>query len=266
MALPYSDTTNLTGLIQLCETYSGLGNAAISGNSTLLKQFTRLLNNAFQKYVTTVLESQDDWDFDDSSITGTYPVATRSLVAAQRDYKFTSALWSLIGVEGGAAGSNAAITPLKIKRVDVTYDGTNWFKAEPFDVNETGLGLGNDTNTDARYVKTRPYYDIADNALWMYPMAVAADVTAGAKIQITFFREPTEFASTDTTKTAPIETAFAPMLPLDACVDYSIVNIPSITNALMARYADLEARLRRFQSTKNEDTVYTIKSAFTNYY
>lgn len=265
MAIQYSDSTNKSGLIQLCEVFTSLGDGNISGNATLLKQFTRLINNAFQKYITTVLESQDAWQFDDSSITGTYPVATRAMVAGQRDYKFSSALWSLIGVEGGSAASNAAITPLKIKRVDFTYDGSNWYKAEPFDTSETGLGLGNDTNTDARFVRTQPSYDLTNNGLMAYPAALTADVSAGAKIRVEFEREPTEFISSDTTKTAPIETAFAPMLALDACIDYSLMNIPSATGTLMARYSDLEARMRRFQSTKNEDRVYQLRNAYVNY-
>jgi len=117
MALPFSDTTNKNGLIQRCETYTGLGDGGISGNAVLLKQFTALLNSATYKAITMIFDSQDDWDFDDNSITTTYPIVTRALVAGQRDYKFTSVQWSLLGVEGGAASSSTAITPLKIKRV-----------------------------------------------------------------------------------------------------------------------------------------------------
>jgi hypothetical protein len=343
MSIPYSDTTNKNGLIQLCEIYTGLGDGNISGNATLLKQFTRLINNAFQKHVTTILESEDDWDFDDSSLLSNYPIATRPMVAAQRDYKFTTGLWSLLYPEGttgntvtitiaspgvftannhglrvndaiqltttgalptglaasttyyvisAGLGANAfevsatqggsaintsgtqsgthsftqsIITALKIKRVDFTYDGTNWNKANPLDPSTIRVGIGNDTNLDNNFIKTNPYYDIESNALWVYPMAVSSDVTSGAKMRIQFWREPTEFLSGDTTKVVPIESAFVPLIGLDACVDYALMNIPSAVTVLQARYADLEARMRRFQSTKNEDDGYQLKQSYVNY-
>src|SRR4051812_2702239 len=81
---------------------------------------TRLIstNRWLHKIWTMILASQDEWQIDDINTTATYPTATRALIAAQRDYAFTVALWSLIGKEGGSAGANAAIAPLKIRRID----------------------------------------------------------------------------------------------------------------------------------------------------
>src|SRR6266568_3426105 len=95
------------------------------------------INNYKDRVVTAILQSMDDWDFDDYSITTTYPVATRNIVANQPDYKFSSAAWALLGPEGTSSAGNAAIRPLKIKRVEVSYDGgTTWYKAEPLDINQ----------------------------------------------------------------------------------------------------------------------------------
>lgn len=261
MAIQFSDTTNKSGLIQLCEMYTGLGDGGISGSATLLKQFTRLINNGVQKAIAAIVESQDDWQWDDANVTSTYPVAKRTLAVGQRDYKFTSALWSLIGVEGGSAGSNAAITPLKIRRVDVTYDGTNWIRALPIDTEEMPLGLGNDTNTDGRYSTGAPRYDARSSALWIYP----APVTTGASVQLEFTREFAEFVSTDTTKTLPIDTAFAPMAALDAAADFCAANAPSLLQAIQMRYADLEARLRRHYGRKDEDRTLQLQGNYVNY-
>src|ERR1035438_3199513 len=100
--LVFNDTTGKTGLIQLCETYTGLGDGAISGSALLLLQFTTYINTAIQKVVSAILESQDDWEWDDltdSDSNGTYPIAMRALVSAQRDYSFVVGSWTLKGVE-----------------------------------------------------------------------------------------------------------------------------------------------------------------------
>ena len=115
----YSDTTNKTGLIQRCEFLTTLGDTAISGNATLLKQFTASINTYWNKILTVILKTNDEWDYDDLNKTD-FPILTTSTVASQQDY----------AMPAGA---------LKIKRLEISYDGTNWYKAEPFDVTESGV-------------------------------------------------------------------------------------------------------------------------------
>lgn len=255
MSIPFNDTSNKSGLIQLCEQYTGLGDGNISGNATLLKQFTRGINNAYQKIVTIIFESQDDWEWDDIGTTdGTtasrsdYPVATVSLVAGQRDYTFPLSL-----------------KLMKIQRVDVSYNGSTFYRCTPWDSQETSLGLGNDSDVDARYTQTNPVYDVRANSVWLYPRGDTTSVTAGGVLRIEFLREPVEFASTNTANTPGIDTAFQPMLALDASIDYCMVNSPSLIGVLSSRYSDMESRLRKYYSRKNEDTVYQVKSQYINY-
>ena len=133
MAIPFSiKPSDPIGMIQLAENYTGLGATGISANATLLLQFTRHINNAYQKLVTTIFEAQDDWDWDDTGTTdgssptqSTYPIATTSLVAGQRDYTFPISL-----------------NMMKDLRVDISYDGTNYYRAQPIDSREINIGLG----------------------------------------------------------------------------------------------------------------------------
>jgi len=252
LSLPFNDTTNGTGLIQLAENYTGLGAGGISGSTALLKQFARYINNAYQKLVTTIFESQDDWQWDDTGTTdgssptvSTYPVATASLVANQRDYTFPLSL-----------------AMLKELRVDISYDGTNYFRAMPIDSQETNDGLGNDTVTDARYSQTAPRYDVRANSFWIYPRATQSVGT----LRVEYLREPVEFAYGDTANTPGIDTAFQPMLPLDAAVAYCSNHAPSRVPNLAAMYADMEQRLRRYYSRKNEDTAYRFGKQYINYW
>lgn len=251
MSLPFSDVTGGTGLIQLAENYTGLGTGGISGNATLLKQFTRYINNAYQKLVTTIFEAQDDWQWDDTGTSdgtsptqATYPIATTPLVANQRDYTFPLSL-----------------TMLKELRVDISYDGTNYYRAIPTDSQETNYGLGNDSVTDGRFVQTAPKYDVRANSFWIYPRATQSTGT----LRIEYLREPVEFASTATANTPGIDTAFQPMIPLDASIDYCMNHAPSRVEGLSMRYGDMEARLRRYYSRKDEDVVYQFGKQYINY-
>ncbi len=150
--MQFSDTTNKLGLIQDCEQWCGFPDAGITGDTTTFAQFTRNINAWYHKIVTMILESQDEWDFDDTAH-GDYPVLTTPLVADQRDYSIPT-----------------TEKVLKIKRVDICYDGTGntCYKAEPIDSGQMGLGLGNDTDVDARFSRTEPATDLVTNTIWIY--------------------------------------------------------------------------------------------------
>ena len=93
------------------------------------------INLWYQKIVSMIFESQDDSDFDDQRNTN-YPVVTTPMVAGQRDYSIP-----------------VSEEVLKIKRVDITYDGTHYFRATPFDNGVPAWGFGNPTDEDANMIK-----------------------------------------------------------------------------------------------------------------
>ena len=263
--MQFSDTSTKLGLIQDAEFWTGLGDASISGNSTLLAHFVRLINHHYHKVIKMILQSQDEWEFDDQNITTTYPVATRPLVAGRRDYLFGTALWTLVVTEGNSAPSAAAIKPLRIKRVDITFDGTNYYKAEPIDAGEVGLGIGNDTTVDGRFSKTKPYYDLRFNALWIYPTASAADVTAGGKIRIEFYREPTEFTASSTTTEPGFDESYHRLLSIGASMDWAMAKGLANKNDLVGKYRELVGQMMQDYGSKTEDRHYMFQPAYIDY-
>lgn len=236
-------------------------------NEYSLADRTRNINTWYYKVVTMALNSLDEWDFDDPNFSNDHPIVTRPLVANRRDYAFSTALWSLIATEGGAAGSDAAIKPLKIKRVDICYDGTGnvCYKAEPFDSSEMGLGLGNDTETDGRFSKSKPYYDLDGNAINVYPRASDANVTNSGVLRVEFVREIDEFTTSDTTQEPGIDEPFHRMLSIGASLDYVIKHGLPNKNELAALLADYEERLKKYYGSKSTDRNYILKPAFTDY-
>lgn len=260
--MQFSDTTNDTGIIQDITFLTG-----VDLNAYSLKDRTRNINQWYQKIITMILSSQDEWDFDDTANLTGYPTATRPLVASQRDYLFSTALWNLLGREGAAAGSNAAISPLMIKRVDICYDGVGntCYKAEMFDSGEYGKGLGNSTNEDSDFNKASPFVDVRDGGIWLYPMASASNVANSGVLRVEFVRNVDIFTTADTTQEPAIDPNFHRMLSLGASFDYAVAKGRENGSALQVQLIDFENRLRNYYGKKVKDRQIIMKQAFVDY-
>lgn len=167
----------LTEILQDIERRLDYKSGTITGNSTLKTSFINQVNDKKYEIETLILNSQDEFDYDDTNHTD-FPIVTTPLTT-DRDYRFT-----------------VSERVLKIKRLDVTYDGTNWYKAQPIDSNEIDIiGLGNDDKVDDYFDKTKPRYDVKYGSWFLYPRASADDVSAGATAQIEWTREGVLFAT-----------------------------------------------------------------------
>ena len=214
------------------------------------------INIWYQKAVSMIFESQDDSNFDDQRNTN-YPIVTTPMVAAQRDYSMP-----------------VSESVLKIKRVDITYDGTNWYRATPFDQGVPGWGFGNTANEDSNFIKTAPSYSFQYNSLFVYPLAVAADVTAGASIRVLWERGVVPFSKTadysggamSTSTTVPgFDFPFHPILAYGAAYEYANANnLPQLAN-IKQDLADWEARLRTAYGKKDLDTQMALVPSYTAY-
>lgn len=245
--LAFNDVTGGQGLIQDCEDNLNFLPTQISGNSALLKQFTRHINVWYHKTITMILASQDSWDFDDSNNTD-YPIGTIPLTTA-RDITFP-------------LSSNI----LKIKRIDITYDGTNWNRAVLNDSGVSSLGYGNDALLDSNFSINNPRYDLVGaNGIFVYPAATTAQVSAGAAIRIEFYRDIVEFTIADTTKTPGFDTPWHKMISLGACITYAkSKNLPSLAD-FENEYADYEQRLKQYYGQKDTDNEFIVKPLFQNF-
>lgn len=212
------------------------------------------INIWYQKAVTMIFESQDDTDFDDMRNI-TYPIVTTSLVAGQRDYSIP-----------------VSEQVLKIKRVDVTYDGTNYFRATPFDSGVPQFGFGNATNEDANFIKQAPQYDVQYNSIFLYPLAIASDVSAGAKMQVEWERNITVFTSADyttdpndSTVVLGFDAPFHPLVAYGAAYEFANANnLPQLQN-IKNDLQDWEARMRQAYSKKDLDTLLALRPAYDSY-
>lgn len=190
-----------------------------------------------EKIESMILESADEEDFDDSRATD-YPIVTTALTT-NRDYTIP-----------------VANKVLKIKRVDVTYDGSHWFKAEPFDDGTFPYGFGSDTEIDSNFIKEAPKYDIKYNSIFLYPLAASTDVSAGGKIRIEWNRLVTPFVLanlSDTTVIPGFDDPFHPMLSWGMAYEKASSELLPQLEGITKNLADWETRLREHYSRRNLD-------------
>lgn len=218
-----------------------------------------------------IWESQDDQNFDDRRQTN-YPTATRLLVAGQRDYAFATTSWTLLGKEGAAGTASQALLPLKIKRVDVTYDGSTWFRATPFDDGVPAWGLGNTTREDANFIQAAPAYSVGYNSINIWPLATAANVSSGAMIRVEQERNVIVFTTadyttdpSDSTVVLGFDAPFHPIVAYGAGYEFANANnLPQLAN-IKQDLQDWEVRLRQAYGRKDLDTIMALLPGYDNY-
>lgn len=240
--MQFSNTTTKAGILQRIEDYTQLGDGVITGDTTLRKKMTANVNETLYELTTDIMLLQDSFDWDDASLTD-FPIATTPLVAGQRDYAFSG------------------IDFLKLKRVDITYDGTNWVRATPFDsasyFDKPGFGSN---AVDVNFLKTAPMYDPKGSGFWLYPLATASDVSAGAKARIEYSRAFDEFTDDDTTKEPPIDRNFRDLIAIGASLKWP--GIPDKQyQKLINLYAEGRQRMVLHYSKRNEDSFLVFGSA-----
>lgn len=228
--MTFSDTTNKSGLIQECEFWTNLGDAGISGDSTLLKQFTQRINQAFDRLMPILLNFNGYLKWDDTNNTD-LPVGTFNIVSGQGDYTIAE------------DDNSLDILNITAVRIYPSTTNTRYMDVEIID-NDHPLATAamspasTDTGTPICVLKR-------GNTLHFFPVPNYSATSGG---QIFFEREQSYFASTDTTKEPGFAKPFHGLLALYAAYDWLLVNKPAnaeVITRLEAQIAKREAQFRR---------------------
>jgi len=200
-------------------------------------QLDASVNAYYDSFVSEVLKSMDDWDFQGE-------IATSSLVANQQEMVFPSDI-------------------LKIKRVEVTYDGTNWYTATKFDISERSSA--NDTTSIARdFDVSKPYVELHDNSVFLYPIPTVS-VTGGIKI---WYEKLPTFLSAVTdepTFSRPFHVGLAYGAAKDFLEQYpSKENSPRLVSATNNVTVVL-GRMKEFYQKKDQDRDYVVSASYVEW-
>jgi len=192
--MQFSDTTNKDGIIQQLEFRINLGDTGISGDATLLKQFTGQINDAYMKATNIIVSADGIWEWDDTNMSD-LPGSTTDLNADQSDYQILK------------DAPTSTQDWLEIKGVNVKDESGSWYKLKyrsrkmfgsPRAERETVTG----TPTTFFVEGTQIFLDAMPNY----------DSSGG--LEVLFNRVPLEFSSTDTTKRPGFNTLFHEYLVL----------------------------------------------------
>jgi hypothetical protein len=227
MLIPFNESTNKTGIIQECERKlfsSDYGR--ISGNATLLAEFTNRINQALDDIAIKMFQVDNTWSFDDSEHSD-FPEATTDLVASQSDYALAS-------------------THMIIDRVEVKDTAGNWRKITPLAEQSLNIPVSDFMDEPADPI----YYTLKSNSIILYP---APNYAQDDSLKV-FFQRPMEyFASSDTTKTAGFPSLFQKLIPLYASYYYATDNLLESSVLIENQIAKKEKDLKLFMRGRQKD-------------
>lgn len=189
------------------------------------------LNDYYHLFVGEILQSMDDWDFQ-----GDY--ATADLVASQQEYVLP-------------------LDILKIKSVEISYDGTNWYKGIPIDKAEI-ITATDATNNSRNFNVQSPMFDLMDGSVFLYPIP-SANSTAGLKIW--FEKDVTDL--TDVADEPVFVEAYHKGLCYGAAKDYFEKYLEVDGNAGKRDRMDLNlketiASMKEFYATRDQERSYIV--------
>lgn len=198
--MQFSDTTTRQGLIQSCEDYCGFAPAGISGDSTKLQTFTRLINEGYKKVASIIFKCDGRWQWDDTNQTDD-STSDGNLSTGVSKYDILLA--------------SPAVNQdwLEVERVEILDSDDNSKKLRP--INRTDIGCSLDEFMDV--ASTPEYFDWTGSQIRFFP-APDYDKTDGFTIY--FKRAPLLFATTDTTKRPGINSLYHNYLALYASMMY----------------------------------------------
>lgn len=240
--LQFSDTTNYNGIVQ--QTRFKLGMAQTDTTSYDIKEIAVNANNALDRAVSIILESDGRWQWDDTNWTDA-PIGRLNLVSGQQDYPVFTSI------------PDSGEDYLRITRVEMLDAAGNKVLIHPIDQNGVkGTALDNTFGSG-----TPCWYDKLGTSLYLYPIPNYSS-TLGLKIY--FQRAPSYFVSTDTTKKPGIASIFHEYIPLRAAYSYASNRGLSAAVTLLNDVMRMEQEMRSFYTKRNKDEKFVLKRGRTS--
>lgn len=198
-----------------------------NASSFPIAQLTVEANNAYERVVSLILQSDGRWQWDDNNYTD-LPIATTGLVTDQQDYSLS-------------------VTHLEITRVELLDQTGNWQLLKPIDQVE----LFNSSLTDfMKSAGTPTYYDKLANSILLYPKP---NYTQAASLKVYFKRPPSLFVVSDTTKVPGFNSLYHDLIPLWAAFNYATANGLSNASLLMNQITQKEDALKEDYALRAKD-------------
>lgn len=230
-SLQFSNTTEKNGIIQLVEFNCALGDGAISGNATLLKQITAQVNLAMSEIWHIMWSNQSGWAYDDANQTD-LPQATATLVNGTSKYAIPS-------------------DALSINRIEILDVQGDYYKLTPLTERQITEGIDEFFQTDGM----PQYYRLVGRTVELFPAPATGQVTMSAGLKVYFDRTGVAFESTDTTETPGFSAEYHDLVPIKASIKWLQVHKPDSPTLILLQNNELkrESQLKEFEVGKFKD-------------
>lgn len=234
--LVFSDTSNNQGIIQEIERITKIGSGGITGDSTLLKDFTRLVNIWNGRITMDIMLSDGKWQYDDFNI-GDMPIAETDLISGQQDYSIRTDY------------NNQQIW--KVSRVDVKDSSGNWKQLKQLDQSQISGGFSAYQSVNGEPKE----FDFNGISTLLFPTPNYSwrnSVEGERGLKIIFQRESKPFATTGADSQVPgFASAFHYLLALGPAYEYARDNGLNNVKTLREEIEQGRAELREFYASRN---------------
>lgn len=201
-----------------------------NSSSFLAADMLILINNAYERVASLIIQADGRWQFDDSNYTD-LPIATTTITSGQQDYSL-------------------ATTHLNISRIEVKDSTGAWHLLTPIDKAD----VYDQSITDFMATDGVPqYYDKFGNTIMLYP---TPNYTQTASIKIFFERGPDNFTSaqvTTGTKVPGFNSLYHDIIPLWVSYEYAYSNSLPATNKFLEEVTRKEEALKEDFQLRNQD-------------
>ena len=235
--MQFNSTSGKNGIIQNCESLSNLGDAGISGNTTLMAKFTGWINDAYAKVAMAILTVDGNWRWDDSTwgsnSNQSKPIATATLETGIRDY-----------VLPRATNSSDRSTLWKVYKVRIKDIDGEWYDIVPLgrDEEETDEGSGVPIS-----------YRLLNGTIRLSDPPLTGKVTLTAGIQVWFQREFSRFTTSSTTTHPQFVSAYHYLLGLDASATFLLPTDTKLAANYLSLFNDGLEKLKKTYAQRNDD-------------
>lgn len=243
--LVYSDTENLSGILQLIEEELGWDPGDITGNAVRLKKWTAEVNLTHDDVVARAIRAGGTWQFDDANH-AKFPFIRTNLVSGQKDYTFSK------------DQENNLI--LDIYRV-MLADSSGYFREiDPVDMQtrrsdtQAMIDGQNGSGVPTRYDKTA-------NGIILDPIP-NYNSTLGLKVFIN--REGSHFATTDTTKSPGVDGRIHEYYVVAPAYKYAARKGLAVKDDLLRRKLELQNLLEDVYGVRHRDEPRRMTPAVSN--
>ncbi len=204
------------------------------------------LNHAYETVVGWILQADGRWQYDDNNFT-TFPIATTTLVASQKDYTFDATQLRVLAVE--VMDKNGKYYPLKpLDRTDI--------KDKNFSITEYQSTAGQPAE-----------YDLDGGSIVLYPApdnGVSVTLAAGLKLYFQRTADVFTVAQIATgTKLPGFASTFHMILAYMSAVPFAMKHKPERVQGFETKVAQMRGELDKFYARRDKDETPTMSMAWS---